>query len=319
MIDRRQFIAAALGTAAMPSAFVQSAFAQSSWEPTRNIQIIVGFQAGGGTDVIARLYAAAAGEVTSAKFIVVNRPGAAGAIAADTVAHSDPDGYTLLLGGGSESTTLPHYTKLNYRLEDFKAIGRVNREHMVLVTNRKSPIDSVAELVKRAKKEPGRISYGSSGVGGILHAAFQAFERAAGVQLNHVPYRGGADAFKDVLSGNIDMTLVIPAEAKAQHEAGNAHILATMSDRSTIIPDVKGMSELGIAVNMDNMKGLMLPARTPEPIIQFHEALFKKVMANPRTAELARKMNIELGPLDGPAFMKAMLETSKAVMASRQS
>jgi tripartite-type tricarboxylate transporter receptor subunit TctC len=313
MIDRRQFVAAALSTAAMPSAF-----AQTAWEPKRNIQIIVGFQAGGGTDVIARLYAQAAGELTGGKFVVVNRPGGAGAIAADAVAHSEPDGYTMLLGGGSESTTQPHYVKLNYKLEDFRAVGRVNREHMVLVTSSKGQFKSVDDIVKAAKKEPGKIVYGSSGVGGILHAAFQAFERAAGIELNHVPYRGGADAFKDVLSGNIDMTLVIPAEAKSQQEGGNANIVATMSDRSTIIPDVKGMSELGYAVSMDNMKGLLLPVKTPDDIAKYHETLFNQVMKGQRVVELAQRMNIELGYMDGPTFMKAMLATSQQVMELRK-
>ncbi|RAI37238.1 Bug family tripartite tricarboxylate transporter substrate binding protein [Rhodoplanes roseus] len=321
MIDRRRFLAAALGTAAAPGVLaraVSPAAAQAGWQPNRVVQIFVGFQAGGGTDVIARLYAAAADELAPVKFVVVNRPGGAGAIAADVVAHLEPDGYSLLLGGGSESTTLPHYTKLNYKLDDFKAIGRVNREHMVLVTNRKGPLDSVDALVKRAKENPGKLAYGSSGVGGILHAGFQAFEKAAGIELNHVPYRGGADAFKDVLGGSIDMTLVIPAEAKSQADAGNAYILATFSDRSAIIPDVKGMAELGYPMSMDNMKGLLISSRTPEPIVQWHRDLFTRVMQSERAAELAKRMNVELGYLDGPAFMKAMADTSNQVLALRK-
>lgn len=321
MIDRRRFLAAALGTAAIPGAVspaAAQAAAQAVWQPTRMIQVFVGFQAGGGTDVIARLYAAAADETAPVKFVVVNRPGGAGAIAADVVAHLEPDGYTLLLGGGSESTTLPHYTKLNYKLDDFKAIGRVSREHMVLVTSRKGPLDSVDALVKKARENPGKLAYGSSGVGGILHAGFQAFEKAAGIELNHVPYRGGADAFKDVLGGNIEMTLVIPAEAKAQYDAGNAHILATLSDRSTIIPNVPSLKELGYPVVMDNMKGLLISSRTPEPIVRWHQELFTRVMRSDRMAELARKMNVELGYLDGPAFMKAMADTSNQVLALRK-
>lgn len=317
MLDRRRFLGAALGTIPLAPALTP-AFAQSAWKPQRMIQIVVGFQAGGGTDVIARLYAAAADEMSPVKFVVVNRPGGAGAIAADVVAHLDPDGYTLLLGGGSESTTLPHYTKLNYRLDDFAAIGRVSREHMVLVTSRKGPLDSVDALVRRAKAEPGKLAYGSSGVGGILHAGFQAFEKAAGIALNHVPYRGGADAFKDVLGGSIDMTLVIPAEAKSQYDAGNAHILATLSDRSTIIPQVPSLSELGYPVVMDNMKGLLIASRTPEPILRWHRELFTRVMTSPRVVELAARMNVELGYLDGPAFMAAMAATSEAVQALRR-
>lgn len=292
--------------------------ASAQWKPDRPIQLIVGFQAGGGTDVTARLVAQAAEGIIPVPVIVVNRPGAAGAIAAEMVARGEADGYTLLIGGGSESTTLPHYNRLNYTLGDFRGVARVNREHMVLVTRRGGGLDTVEKLVAAAKAEPGKISYGSSGMGGILHATFQAFEKAAGIQMNHVAYRGGAHALGDVLGGRLDMTLVTPAEAKGQADAGNVHILATTSNRSAILPEVPSLRELGYAVNIENMKGLMVSARTPDPIIRALDDLFRQVIESQRMRELAERTNVEVAYLDGADFKKAMDDTSQSVLAARR-
>jgi tripartite-type tricarboxylate transporter receptor subunit TctC len=301
--------AAAIGAAA-PS--------QAQWKPEKPIQLIVGFQAGGGTDVTARMVAQAAEGVLPVPVIVVNKPGASGALAAEFVARSDPDGYTLLVGGGSESTTLPHYTKANYALSDFRGIARVNREHMVLVTKKGSGLDSIEALVKEAKAKPGKLSYGSSGHGGILQAGFQAFEKAAGIELSHVPYRGGAHALQSVLGGHLDMTLITPSEARGQLEGGAIHALATTSDRSSTIPDVPSLQELGYKVNVENMKGLMIPAKTPEPIARYLVESFRAVIEGPRMKELAQKAGFEVSYLDGDAFQAAMDATSKAVLASKR-
>jgi tripartite-type tricarboxylate transporter receptor subunit TctC len=299
-------------------AFAQVSSAPASWKPEKPIQLVVGFQAGGGTDVTARLVAQAAEGIIPVPVTVVNKPGASGAVAAELVARSEPDGTTLLVGGGSESTTLPIYTKSNYKLSDFKGIGRVNREHMVLVTKQGSGLDSIEALVKRAKAEPGKLTYGSSGHGGILQAGFQAFEGAAGIQLSHVPYRGGAHALQSVLGGHLDMTLITPTEAKAQLDAGGVHALATTSDRASAIPDVPSLKELGYDVNIENMKGLMMPAGTPEPIARYVVEAFRQVITGDKLRDIAAKTGFEISYLDGDAFFAAMDRTSKAVQASKK-
>lgn len=314
MLDRRHFLSLAGSALVAP---VMAARAQSAWTPDRPITLVVGFQAGGGTDVTARAVAQAAEGVSPVPVVVVNRPGAAGAIAAEFVARAEPDGYTMLVGGGSESTTLPHYNRLNYKLEDFRGIARVNREHMVLVTYAKGGINSVAELVRRAKAEPGKLTYGSSGQGGILHAAFQALEKTAGIQMTHVAYRGGAHALQDVLGGRLDMTLLTPAEAKNQADAGNVFILATTSNRSNILPETPSLTEAGVPVNIENMKGLMISARTPAQVIAYHDALFARILQSDRMKELAQRTNLDLAYLDGAGFMKAMEDTSRAVLAAK--
>lgn len=292
--------------------------AQTAWKPDRPIQLIVGFQAGGGTDVTARMVAQAAEGIIPVPVIVVNKPGAAGALPAEFVARAEPDGYTILVGGGSESTTLPHYTKSNYALSDFRGIARVNREHMVLVTRKGSGLDNVEKLVQQAKANPSKLSYGSSGHGGILQAGFQALETAAGIELSHVPYRGGAHALQSVLGGHLDMTFITPSEARGQLEAGAIHALATTSDRSSSIPDVPSLQELGYKVNIENMKGLMIPAKTPDHIAAYLEESFRKVIQSERMKEIAQKSGFEVSYLDGPAFKAAMDETSQAVLGSKR-
>lgn len=311
-------IGALLVCASALSAVAQGSSTSPSWKPDKPIQLIVGFQAGGGTDVTARLVAQAAEGVIPVPVIVVNKPGASGAIAAEFVAHSEPDGMTLLVGGGSESTTLPIYTKSNYKLSDFRGIGRVNREHMVLVTKAGSGLDSIEALVRRAKAAPGQLTYGSSGHGGILQAGFQAFEKAAGIELSHVPYRGGAHALQSVLGGHLDMTFITPIEAKAQLDAGAVHALATTSDRASAIPDVRSLKELGYDVDVENMKGLMMPARTPEPVTRYLVEAFRQVITGDKLREIASRTGFEISYLDGDAFFAAMDRTSKAVQLSKR-
>ncbi|TDR95690.1 Bug family tripartite tricarboxylate transporter substrate binding protein [Enterovirga rhinocerotis] len=313
-----RFLVGFIGLTALAQPVLAQQPAPATWKPEKPIQLIVGFQAGGGTDVTARLVAQAAEGIIPVPIVVVNKPGASGALAAEFVAGAEPDGLTLLIGGGSESTTLPIYGKSNYKLSDFKAIGRVNREHMVLVTRKGSGLDSIEALVKRAKAEPGKLTYGSSGHGGILQAGFQAFERAAGIQLSHVPYRGGAHALQSVLGGHLDMTLITPPEAKAQLEAGTVHALATTSDRASAIPDVPSLKELGYDVNVENMKGLMLPARTPDPITRYLTEAFGRVIQGEKLREIAARSGFEISYLDGDAFFAAMDRTSKAVQAAKK-
>jgi tripartite-type tricarboxylate transporter receptor subunit TctC len=313
----RQTMIGAL-VAAVLTAVSAPAQVQTAWKPDRPIQLIVGFQAGGGTDVTARMVAQAAEGIIPVPVIVVNKPGAAGALAAEFVARAEPDGYTILVGGGSESTTLPHYTKSNYALSDFRGIARVNREHMVLVTRKGSGLDSVEKLVQQAKVNPGKLSYGSSGHGGILQAGFQALEKAAGIELSHVPYRGGAHALQSVLGGHLDMTFITPSEARGQLEAGAIHALATTSDRSSSIPDVPSLQELGYKVNIENMKGLMIPAKTPDHIAAYLVENFRKVIQSERMKDIAQKSGFEVSYLDGLAFKAAMDETSQAVLASKR-
>jgi len=315
MLSRRTVLSTALGLAAALGASAAPAVAQG-WEPTRPIQIVVGFAPGGGTDQTARLIASAAQELFPVPLVVVNRPGASGTLAAEIVANAEPDGHTLLVGGGSESTSVPNHMETNYSLDQFRGVVRVNREHMVIVTKAGSGLDSVEAVVARAKENPGDLAYASSGPAGILHSAFLVFEKEAGIEIQHVPYQGGAPALAALLGGHVDLAIITPGDAKAQMDAGNVYAIATTSDRAPQIPDVPALSELGYAVNLENMKGLVAPAATPDEAIAYMQERFAEAMRSDTFATLAARANIEPGYLSGEDFETAMTEMSAAIRAA---
>lgn len=309
-ISRRHINLAALGTLAgmaLP--------ARAQWVPTRPIQIVVGFAPGGGTDATGRLIAAAAQDLFPVPIVIVNKPGASGALAAELVANAAPDGYTLLVAGGSESTSIHHYRKTNYKLSQFRGVVRVNRERMMIVTKAGEGlgIDSIAKLVDYARKNPGRAAYGSSGEGSILQSAFTVFANESRIDMLHVPYKGGAPALMDVLAGQITATILTPADAKAQRDAGKIHVLASTSTRDPQLPDVPSLAELGYAVSLENQKGLVAPAATPDEVIQYLHDRFKTAMEMPRWKQLAETARIESAYLDGPGFVAAMAAMSDAI------
>lgn len=287
--------------------------AAAEWKPERPINIIVGFAAGGGTDATARLIASAAQEYFDVPLVVVNRPGASGTLAAELVANSEPDGLTLLVGGGSESTSVPNHLKTNYSLDQLRGVIRVNREHMVIVTKAGSDLDSVEDIVEKAKENPGGLSYGSSGPGGILHSAFLVFEKEAGIEMTHVPFKGGAPALAALLGGHIDMTILTPADAAAQLEAGNVNVIATTSDRAEQLPDTPSLQELGYDVDIENMKGLVVSSNTPDEAVQYLEERFAKAMDSDTFIALAKKANITPGFLNGADFESAMKDMSTSI------
>jgi len=310
----RNLIKAGLAGAAMTAIALAPATAQDGeWKPERPIQIVVGFAPGGGTDQTARLIASAAQEHFDVPLVVVNRPGASGTLAAELVANAEPDGHTLLVAGGSESTSVPNHRETNYSLDQFKGVLRVNREHMVIVTKAGSGLDSVVAIVERAQENPGELGYGSSGPGGILHCAFLVFAVEADIDLKHIPYQGGAPALAALLGGHVDMTIITPGDAAAQVAAGTVNAVATTSDRAEQIPDVPTLTELGYDVNLENMKGLVAPAGTPDAATEYLRERFKKAMDSETFDRLASRAKITPGYLSGPDFEKAMGDMSDSI------
>lgn len=299
--------AAALAGLALP--------ARAQWAPSRPIQIVVGFAPGGGTDATGRLIAAAAQDLFPVPIVVMNKPGASGTLAAEQVANASGDGYTLLVAGGSESTSIHHYQKTSYKLSQFRGVIRVNRERMMIVSKAgdAGAIDSIAKLVDYARKNPGRAAYGSSGEGSILQSAFVVFCKEAKIDMLHVPYKGGAPALIDLLAGQITVTILTPADAKAQRDAGKVHVLASTSDRDPQLPGVPSLGELGYAVNLENQKGLVAPASTPDDIVRYLHDRFKTAMERPRWKQLADAARIESAYLDGAGFTAAMSAMSDEI------
>jgi tripartite-type tricarboxylate transporter receptor subunit TctC len=242
-----------------------------AWEPEKPIRIIVGYSAGGGTDVVARTVASAAQPIFPVPLVVENRVGASGTLAADFVANAPADGYTLLVAGGSESTSVPHHREVSYdAIEDFRPIIRITRYPIIIATRTDSGYDSIDALMEAARADPGALSFASSGPGSLYHSAMLALIERGGVEMKHVPYQGGAPAVAALLGGHVDGTPAAPNEIQAQYDAGEVQLLAVASDeRYAGLPDVPTLKELGYDMSIENMKGFVAPAGLPDDVYHY--------------------------------------------------
>ncbi len=272
-----------LGQFATISALVLAALspantARADDYPSRPVRLIVAFTPGGTADLTARLIADKMHDTLGETVAVENKPGASGAIAAQYVAQSDPDGYTLFFTTVGAVALNPAFRNdLSYDpLKDFAPVGKTAINSPVLVVSSTMKVNSVGDLVALAKKQPGTITIGVTGRGAMSDLGLQLFETAAGIQLQAVPYRGASHAITDMLAGHLDGLFGDVPTVMAQVRAGSFKALATMSKtRSDIFPDVPTFIEDGFpSVMGDNWNGILAPAGTPEPVIaKFNTAL----------------------------------------------
>jgi len=310
MSMRTVFGGVAAGVLAMVAAMPVQA-----WEPKKPINIVVGFSPGGGTDIIARTVSSAAQEFFPVPLVIVNRSGASGTIAAEYVRNAPPDGYTLLVAGGSESTSVGNHQKLPYDIRsDFTAVIQFNRQRTLLAVKGDRPWSTLEEFVTEVKANPGKYSYGSSGAGGIYHSALLVFSRAAGLDMKHVPYKGGAPALAALLGGHVHVIALSPDEGKAMLDSGQVRALATFSDeRFPGYPDVPTLQEAGYDIYLENMKGLIGPKGMPPEVVAYLHDNFKKALETDTFKTLAAKANIEVQYRDGPGFQDAMTQMFNAI------
>jgi len=304
MIGRRALLAA--GAAIGPAAR-----AQQPWQPTRPVQIIVGFPPGGGADLAGRAIAEAAAPFFPAPLVVINRPGAGGAIAAQQVAGVAPDGHTLIVSGGSESTSLPAFRELPYDPKrSFRAVIRLTRQPLLIVAKRGGRFGNLDQAVEAARAAPGTVSHASSGIGSIYHALFVLLERAAQVEFLHVPFSGGAPSLQALMGGTVDLAVLAPEEMAGLAAAGEVMPLAVASaQRIAPHPQVPTLRELGFDVEIENMKGLSAPAGTPEAVLAALHDRFRQGMASPVWAGFLERTGAADGYLDGRAYQDAMDRT----------
>ena len=310
-------------TASNDKSGVSSSSNDASDFPNRPIKLYVGFQPGGGTDMTARAVATLASEYLGQPVIVVNMPGASSTLAANKVATSKPDGYTLLIAGGSETVSVGHFKRLPYHpVDDFSPIIRLTVEKIVLTLNAKSSYKTLGDFVEAAKKQPGHFKYSSSGQFGIYHSTGLAFCREAGIKMKHVPYNGGAPSVAALMGNHIDMTITSPVSVAALYNSGQLNCLAQCSPdtRSTLLPDVSLMSELGYNINIENQKGLVAPAGTPKERIKILHDCFKKVLENPEFMEMAKRMQLQvayLGPEDFQASIQSIYDEIGVILKKK--
>jgi tripartite-type tricarboxylate transporter receptor subunit TctC len=281
---RRRLLLA--GTAALPVA----ARAQSAWAPERPVRLLVGFAAGGSTDVTARLVAAALSDRLGQPVVVENRPGAGGNIAAEAAARSAPDGHTLFMGvSGILAANPALYRSLPFDpLRDFAPISQVAFIPNLVVVHPDLPAPDLAGFIAYAKANPGRVHYGSAGNGTSLHLAGALLAARAGLALVHVPYRGGAPAATDLLSGKIQMLASPVVEVIGHVQAGRLRPLAvTTARRSPLLPEVPTVAETVPGFEIALWNGLLAPSGTPAPAIARLAAEAATVL---RGEELRRKL-----------------------------
>ena len=293
-MNRRQSIAALLAATAAPTLW-----AQPAW-PSRPVKIIVGFAAGSGNDIIARELARYMPDALGQPVVVENRPGGGGSLGTDVVAKATPDGYTIGLGTSSQLVmNVGLFRNLPFDVErDLRSIGLVSRTGMVLVASPRMP-GSLRELIALAKAQPGKITYGSGGPGSISHIVGEAFAKAAGISLLHVPYKGNAPALADLSGGHVDLLFDGFLSANPLQQQGKAQILAVSApQRSAMGPQVPTFAEAGLPdYQAYTWNSLFAPAGTPQPVIERLNQALAHALAQPGMKQrLAQGASDALGP-----------------------
>ena len=292
---RRQFLHLAAGAAALP-AVSRSAWAQTY--PSQPVRIIVGFAAGGPNDILARLIGQWLAERLRQPFVIENRPGAGSNIATEVVVRAPPDGYTLLLVGSPNAINATLYEKLNFNfVRDIAPVASFMRGALVMVVNPSVPAKTLPEFIAYAKANPGKISYGSGGVGGITHITPELFKMMAGVDMVHVPYRGVAPAMTDLLGGQVQVLFGNPAQSIQYIEAGKLRALAiTTAMRSNALPDIPTVGEYVPGYEASSFFGFGAPKNTPPEIINKMNEEINAGLTDP-------KIKAKLAELDGIALI----------------
>ena len=276
--------------------------------PSRAITLVVPFSAGGGVDTVARLLAEKLRTALKQNVIVENKAGGSGMIGALAVVKAAPDGHTLLLGSAGETSinTYVYKNKMQYQpSKDLAPITLVTRVPNVLVAAPNFPAKNVEELVAYAKKNPGKISYSSSGVGNPQHLNGELLEELAGIQMVHVPYKGASGQLIDVTSGNVELTFVSYAAAKGFIKDGKVKALAvTSAKRASFDPNLPAIAEYKplAKYQLENWFGLFAPAGTPEPVLQKINAAVTQVIKDPDLAKRLQDQGGEPAPMTVQQF-----------------
>ncbi len=273
--------------------------------PTKPVRIMVGANAGGGTDIIARLLAEKMAEGLKGSFIVENRPGASNTIAADLTAKAQADGHTLLVATNTGQAIAPHLLKLNFDpLKDLTAVGLIVTVPNVLVVGSQVPVNTVAELVAAMKAKPGDFKYASSGVGSTQHIAGEGFDLAAGTKSLHVPYRGSSQAHLDIIAGNVQIMFDTTSSAMGNIKAGKFKPLAvTTNRRSPELAQVPTLAEAGVSgFEMSTWYGMFVTSGTPAETVRRLQAELQRVVQLPDVQARLRALGGEPGGMTPEQF-----------------
>jgi tripartite-type tricarboxylate transporter receptor subunit TctC len=305
---------APLAAAFALAAATPAAQAQQAWPSARPVRLVVSYPPGGGADVMARLVAPKLSEALGQQVVVENKPGASGQIAADLVARSAPDGYTLLLDASSFATNPALFPKLPYNpATAFAPVTVLALFPNMLVVYPKFAANSARELIDMARAKPGSIAYASSGNGSAQHLAAELFAQRMKLDMVHVPYKGGGPAMTDVMGGQVPVFFANVASGFANVKSGRLRALAlTGGRRVAVLPDVPTLKEVGVPdYEVYEWNPVFAPAGTPAEIVNQLSAAIRKVMAQPDVRERVAGMGGETlasTPQEAGAFVRTQTE-----------
>jgi tripartite-type tricarboxylate transporter receptor subunit TctC len=294
--------------------FSGAAFSQSY--PNRPVRLVVGFTPGGAADFVARALQDPIGKGLGQPLVVDNRPGAGSSIAAEYVAKSAPDGYTVLIASPSSILVNPLLSPRNpfQPLRELQPVSKVTSSPLVAAVNPGLGINSLKELIDQARKSPNKINFASSGNGSAPHLAAVLFMRLAGVEMTHVPYKGGAPAVQSVLAGDTQVAFATPPSVMPLVQAGRLRALATTSrNRSPLLPNVPGMAEAGLPdYEISFWYGFFVPTGTPAEVTRKLYAVTSQVLQTPEVgATLAREGTETSGSRSPEDFAAFLAEDAK--------
>jgi tripartite-type tricarboxylate transporter receptor subunit TctC len=310
-ILRRRFLRLATGTCALP-ALSYLAWAQAY--PSRPVRIIVGFSAGGPNDILARLIGQCLSQRLGQPFIVENRPGAGSNLATEAVVRAPADGHALLLAGSPNAINATLYENLNFNfLRDIAPVAGLIRGALVMLVHPSVPAKTLPEFIAYARANPGKLSYGSGGIGGITHLTPELFKQeAGGLDILHVPYRGVAPALTDLLGGRVQIVFANPAPAIGYIRAGKLRALATTTaTRSEELPDIPVIGEIVPGYEASSIFGLGVAKNTPAEMVDGLNNAVNAALVDPAfKAQLAKLDATVLGGSPA-AFGKLLAEETE--------
>ena len=293
---RRQFLHLAAGAAALP---VVSRIARAQAYPTRPVRIVVGFTSGSGPDMFARLIGQWLSVRLGQQFVVENRPGAGGNIAAETVVKAPPDGHTLLMVGAPNAINTTLYDKLSFNfLRDIAPVAGISREILVMVVHPLFPAKTVPEFIAYAKANPGKITMASSGNGSSTHVSGELFKMMAGIDMIHVPYRGGGQVMTDLIGGQVQVSFMGLTVVIQHVRSGKARALAvTTATRTDVLPDIPTVGDFVPGYEAIAFWGIGAPRNTPAAVI---DRLNNEINAGLADPKLRGRLVEGGGVLGGP-------------------
>src|SRR5882762_614052 len=292
---RRQFLQLAAGAAVLP-AVSRNANAQNY--PTRPIRLIVGYTPGGSADLTSRLMGQWLSERLGQPFVIENRPGGGTNIATEAVVRAPPDGYTFLLAAPANAINATLYDKLNFNfLRDVEPVAGLIRFPNVVVVNPSLPVKSIPELIAYAKANPGKLNMASSGNGSTIHMSGELFKMLTGINMVHVPYRGGAPALTDLMGGQVHVMFDnIPTSAELVRTGKLRGLAVTSTERSEVLPDLPTVAEFLPGYEASAWYGLGMPKNTPGEMIDKVNKAMNEILADPKAQARFKELGASLLP-----------------------